>query len=155
MYSTGHTRSTVQYCTVQYCTVQYCTVLYCTVLCTVLYLPAYLLLFAPPDIGHRGAFAIWHGTGLPWWPCLCTTDFLVRCLEKKQYRGEEQVKRRGSRGSSWFPRWGVRHCDTGGHGQLPSRIKEQCKRNIQLYKRTTNYNTQNIDSSLKRQLLHS
>ena len=35
---------------------------------------------------------------------LSKNHFLVRCLEKKKYGGEEQVKRRGSRGSSWFPR---------------------------------------------------
>ena len=87
---------------------------------------------------------------------LCQKNhFLVRCLEKKKYGGEEQVKRRGSRGSSWFPRWGVRHCDTGGHGQLPSRIKEQCKRYIHCTSALPNTIHKNIDSSLKRQLLHS
>ena len=86
---------------------------------------------------------------------LSKNHFLVRCLEKKKYGGEEQVKRRGSRGSSWFPRWGVRHCDTGGHGQLPSRIKEQCKRYIHCTSALPNTIHKNIDSSLKRQLLHS
>ena len=25
--------------------------------------------------------AIWHGTGLPWWPCLCTTPDLYYVVE--------------------------------------------------------------------------
>ena len=75
MYSTGHTRSTVQYCTVQYC-----TVLYCTVLCTVLYLPAYLPLFDMGQ-GYLGGpvFAL-----LPEWPKVISFSLLsassVRCM---------------------------------------------------------------------------
>ena len=85
--------------------------------------------------------------------------FLVRCLETKKYGGEEQVKRRGSRGSSWFPRWGVRHCDTGGHGQLPSRSSASaiynCATQAQYnthYTQKHRFITQKTTASFRRQL---